>query len=83
LSTRDGQIVSVVARPDQALDISAGAMAPALVSVQSALAHALRRDGMTLNLINVGEGAVKPARTAVIGLLARSLGALTGAELRL
>lgn len=83
LSMRDGQIVSVVARPDQALDISAGAMAPALVSAQSALAHALRRDGMTLNLINVGEGAVKPARTAVIGLLARSLGALTGAELRL
>ncbi|MEH6740462.1 MAG: hypothetical protein V7695_18255 [Sulfitobacter sp.] len=83
LSTRDGQIVTVVSRPDQALDVVSGAMAPALVSVQGALAHALRRDGLTLNLINVGEGAVKPARTAVVGLLAKSLGSLTGSELRL
>ncbi|MEH6523630.1 hypothetical protein [Sulfitobacter sp.] len=83
LSTRDGQIVTVVSRPDQALDVVTGAMAPALVSVQGALAHALRRDGLTLNLINVGEGAVKPARTAVVGLLAKSLGSLTGSELRL
>lgn len=83
LSARGGQIVTVVARPEQALDLGAGAMAPALVSAQSALAHALRRDGITLNLINVNEGAVTPARVAVIGLLARSLGQLTGTELRL
>lgn len=83
LSARGGQIVTVVARPEQALDVGAGAMAPALLSAQSALAHALRRDGITLNLINVSEGAVTPARTAVIGLLAKSLGQLTGTELRL
>lgn len=83
LSTRDGQIVTVVARPEQPLDIGAGAMAPALVSAQAALAHALRRDGLALNLINVSEGAVTPARTAVVGLLAKSLGQLTGTELRL
>jgi NADP-dependent 3-hydroxy acid dehydrogenase YdfG len=83
LSARDGQIVTVVARPNQALDVMTGAMAPALVSAQGALAHALRRDGLTLNLINVGEGAVKPARTAVVGLFAKSLGSLTGSELRL
>lgn len=83
LSTHEGQIVTVVARPDQPLDVAAGAVAPALVSAQAALAHALRRDGLTLNLVNVGEGAVKPARTAVVGLLAKSLGPLTGAELRL
>jgi NAD(P)-dependent dehydrogenase (short-subunit alcohol dehydrogenase family) len=83
LSAREGQIVTVVARPDQALDVATGAMAPALVSVQGALADALRRDGLALNLINVGEGAVKPARTAVVALLARSLGSLTGSELRL
>lgn len=83
LSAREGQIVTVVARPDQALDVAAGAMAPALVSAQGALADALRRDGLALNLINVGEGAVKPARTAVVALLAKSLGSLTGSELRL
>ncbi|MCX7566108.1 hypothetical protein OS189_07120 [Sulfitobacter sp. F26169L] len=83
LSAREGQIVTVVARPEQALDVATGAMAPALVSAQAAFAHALRRDGLTLNLINVGEGAVKPARTAVVGLLAKSMGTLTGAELRL
>lgn len=83
LSARDGQIVTVVARPEQPLDVRAGAMAPALLSAQSALAHALRRDGLTLNLINVGEGAVTPARKAVLGLLAKSLGQLTGTELRL
>ncbi len=83
LSAREGQIVTVVARPDQALDVATGAMAPAMVSAQGALAHALQRDGLSLNLINVGEGAVKPARTAVIGLFAKSLGSLTGSELRL
>ncbi len=83
LSAREGQIVTVVARPDQALDVATGAMAPALVSAQGALADALRRDGLALNLINVGEGAVKPARTAVVALLAKSLGSLTGSELRL
>ncbi|WP_299023611.1 SDR family NAD(P)-dependent oxidoreductase [uncultured Sulfitobacter sp.] len=83
LTLREGQIVSVVARPEQALDVGAGAMAPALASAQSALAHALRRDGLTLNMVSVGEGAVKPARTAVIGLLSGALGSLTGAELRL
>ncbi len=83
LSVRDGQIVTVVARPAQPLDVASGAMAPALVSAQAAFAHALRRDGLTMNLINVGEGAVKPARTAVVGLLAKSLGSLTGSELRL
>lgn len=83
LSAREGQIVTVVARPEQALDVGAGAMAPALLSAQSALAHALKRDGISLNLINVSEGAVTPARTAVVGLLAKSLGKLTGTELRL
>ena len=83
LSACEGQIVTVVARPEQALDVAAGAMGPALVSAQAALAHALRRDGITLNLINVSEGAVTPARAAVVGLLAKSLGSLTGTELRL
>lgn len=83
LSAREGQIVTVVVRPDQALDVGAGAMGPALVSAQSAFAHALRRDGLTLNIVNVGEGAVKPAHKAVVGLLAKSLGAITGSELRL
>lgn len=83
LSAREGQIVTVVVRPDQALDVGAGAMGPALVSAQSAFAHALRRDGLTLNIVNVGEGAVKPAYKAVVGLLAKSLGAITGSELRL
>lgn len=83
LSAREGQILTVVSRPEQALDVKAGAMAPALVSAQTALAHALKRDGITLNLISVGEGAMTPARTAVVGLLAKSLGQLSGTELRL
>lgn len=82
LTAKDGQIVTVVARPDQALDLAACAMAPALVSAQRALAHTLRRDGLTMNLISVGNGGVKPARTAIVGLLAKSMGAITGAELR-
>ncbi len=83
LSLRDGQIVTVVARPEQPLDVGAGAMAPALVSAQAAYSHALRRDGLRLNLINVGEGAVTPARSVVVGLLAKTMGPLTGSELRL
>lgn len=83
LTASHGQIVTVVARPEQALDLAAGAMAPAMVSAQGALAHTLRRDGLTLNLISVGERGVKPARTAIIGLLAKSLGSITGVELRL
>lgn len=82
LTEREGQIVSVVARPEQALDLGAGAMAPAMASAQAALATALQRDGLLLNMISVGEGGVKPARTAAVGLLAKSLGPLTGAELR-
>lgn len=83
LSAREGQIVTVVSRPEQALDVGAGAMAPAMLSAQSALAHTLRRDGITLNLVNVGEGTVTPARAAVIGLLSGALGKLTATELRL
>lgn len=83
LSAREGQIITVVARPDQPLDVATGAMAPALVSVQAAYAQALKRDGLSLNLVNVGEGAVAPARTAVMGLLTRAVGPLTGGELRL
>lgn len=83
LSAREGQIITVVARPDQPLDVSSGAMAPALLSAQQAYAHALRRDGLSLNQINVSETAVAPARSAVLGLLARSVGPLSGAELRL
>lgn len=83
LSAREGQIITVVARPEQALDVAAGAMAPALLSAQAAFAQTLRRDGLTLNLINVGENAVTPARTTVVGLLAKSLGNVTGTEIRL
>ena len=83
LSAREGQIVTVVARPEQALDVGAGAMAPALGSAQMAFAHALRRDGLTLNMVNVSEVAITPARAAVVGLLAGSLGPLNGSELRL
>lgn len=83
LGAREGQIISVVARPEQPLEVASGAMAPALLSAQSALAHALRRDGIRLNLINVGEHAVRPARTAVVGLLSGALGPLSGSELRL
>jgi NADP-dependent 3-hydroxy acid dehydrogenase YdfG len=83
LSARQGQIVTVAARPQQPLDVAAGAMVPALVSAQAAFAHALRRDGLSLNLISIGEGTVTPARAVVVGLLARSLGGMTGSELRL
>ncbi len=83
LAAREGQIITVVARPDQALDVAAGALAPALVSAQAAFAHALKRDGLVLNLINVGEDAVAPARKAVLGLLQGAVGPLTGAQLRL
>tara|TARA_R110002020_G_scaffold475858_1_gene713219 strand:+ start:39584 stop:40189 length:606 start_codon:yes stop_codon:yes gene_type:complete len=83
LSVHHGQIVTVAARPDQALEVVAGAMVPALASAQTAFAHALRRDGLRLNMITVGEGGVKPARVAITGLLAGSMGPLTGAELRL
>lgn len=83
LSTHNGQIVTVAARPEQPLEVAAGAMVPALASAQAAFAHALRRDGLKLNMISVGEGSVKPARSAVVGLLAGSMGPLTGAELRL
>jgi len=82
LTVQQGQIVSIVARPEQALDLGAGAMAPALASAQSALAHMLRRDGLMLNMISVGDTSAKPARAAAFGLLAQSLGPLTGAELR-
>lgn len=83
LSAREGQIVTVVARPEQALEVGAGAMAPALGSAQAAFAHALRRDGLTLNMVNVSDVAISPARAAVVGLLAGSLGPLNGSELRL
>jgi hypothetical protein len=83
LGARAGQIVTVVARPEQALDVGAGAMAPALASAQAVFAATLRRDGITLNLVNVGQAAAVPARQAVAGLLAGSLGPLTGSELRL
>ncbi len=83
LSARQGQIVTVVARPEQALEVVAGAMAPAMLSAQTALAHALRRDGLSLNMVNMGEGVVSPARSAIVGLLSGALGAVTGSELRL
>lgn len=83
LSLREGQIVTVVARPEQALDVGAGAMEPALASAQSAFAHALRRDGLSLNMITLRDATAAPVRKAVIGLLAKSLGSLSGAELRL
>ena len=56
LSARQGQIVTVVARPEQPLEIVAGAMAPAMLSAQTALAHALRRNGLSLNLVNMATG---------------------------
>lgn len=83
LVAHEGQIVTVVGQPEQALDVGAGAMTPALLSAQAAFVHALRRDGLTLNLVNMGDGSVAAARPAVIGLLAQSLGRLNGAELRL
>ncbi|MGB5862837.1 MAG: hypothetical protein WBG95_00895 [Sulfitobacter sp.] len=83
LGARHGQIVSVAARPAQPLELGAGAMAPALLSAQAALAHALRRDGITLNLVNVAPDGVGPARIAACGLLSGALGPVTGSELRL
>jgi|GEM_PF-2388862 NAD(P)-dependent dehydrogenase (short-subunit alcohol dehydrogenase family) len=83
LCPREGQILSVVALPEQALDVAAGAMAPALASAQAALAAALHRDGLSLNMISLRQGTVTPARATVTGMLARTLGPLTGADLRL
>lgn len=83
LGAREGQIISVVARPEHELDLVRAAMAPAVLSAQSSLAHMLRRDGIRLNLVNVGEHAVRPARTAVMGLLSGALGPVSGSELRL
>ncbi len=83
LTAHQGQILTVASRPAQALDIAAGAMVPALASAQQAYVDALRRDGLVLNLVTVGEGAATPARAVVTGLAARSLGALNGCTLRL
>jgi NADP-dependent 3-hydroxy acid dehydrogenase YdfG len=83
LCAREGQILTVVSRPNQPLEIAAGAMAPALLSAQAAYADALRRDGLSLNLISLPERAVTPARATVLGMLAGSLGRLSGTELRL
>ena len=83
LSARQGQIVTVMARSEQLLEIVAGAMAPAMLSAQTALAHALRRDGLSLNLVNMGDGVVSPARSVIVGLLSGALGSVTGSELRL
>ncbi|KIN72857.1 hypothetical protein [Sulfitobacter guttiformis] len=83
LSLSGGQILTVVSRPEQPLDVAGGAMAPAILSAQTALAHALRRDGLTLNTVSVGAGVVTPARKTVIGLLSGTLGPLTGSEVRL
>lgn len=83
LGAREGQIISVVARPEDALDLVRAAMAPAVLSAQSSLAHALRRDGIRLNLVNVGEHAVQPARRAVTGLLSGALGPVSGSQLLL
>lgn len=82
LAAREGQIVTVVGRPEQALDVGAGAMAPALLSAQAAFVDALRRDGLTLNLVDLGDSPATAAHAAVIGLLAQSLGRLNGSELR-
>ncbi|MEP3439984.1 MAG: hypothetical protein ABJN72_00750 [Sulfitobacter sp.] len=83
LTASDGQIVTVARRPEQALGVQAGAMVPALLSAQGAFVDALRRDGLALNLVNMGTRADAAARPAVIGLLARSMGPLNGTELRL
>ena len=83
LCAREGQILTVVSRPEQALDVGAGAMAPALLSVQAAFANALRHDGMSLNTITLKSGPAAPARAATLGMLARTLGPVTGTELRL
>lgn len=82
LAPCEGQIITVVARPDAALDVAAGAMAPALASAQSVLSRALSRDGLRLNLVEMGQGGMTPARMAVLGLLGGQMGPLTGAEVR-
>lgn len=82
LAPREGQIISVVGRPDQPLDVARAALAPALATAQAAYVHALHRDGLSLNMINVSSGAGGPARTAVKGLLGKSLGRITATELR-
>lgn len=83
LARREGQIITVATRPEQALNVAEGAMVPALANAHAAYGAALRRDGLTLNLVSAGEGAVTPARKAVMGLLMGTMGPLTGAELRL
>lgn len=84
LAAHEGQIVTVASQPEQALEVGAGAMIPGLLSAQAAYSHALRRDGLRLNLVNMGNiGTAAAARPAVIGLLAQTLGQLNGAELRL
>ena len=77
-----GQIVSVLGRPKEVLDVAAGAMGPALVSATAAYAHALRRDGLTLNCVTVGAGGLAGARFTVTGLLTGALGGLSGSDLR-
>jgi NAD(P)-dependent dehydrogenase (short-subunit alcohol dehydrogenase family) len=81
LCARQGQILTVVARPEQPLDLAAGAMGPALAHAQSMLADALRRDGLTLNLVRFGADGSESARAAISGLLSGALGPVTGAEL--
>ncbi|QUJ77807.1 SDR family NAD(P)-dependent oxidoreductase [Sulfitobacter albidus] len=83
LTAREGQIITVASRPEQALDVGAGAMVPALRAAQDAFAATLHRDGLSLNLVTVREDAITPARAAVMGLMMGSVGPLTGAELRL
>jgi hypothetical protein len=45
------------------------------------LADALRRDGLTLNLVRFGADGSESARAAISGLLSGALGPVTGAEL--
>lgn len=82
LAASQGQIVTVVARPDEALDVAAAAMGPALLSANAAFAHALRRDGLTLNTVTVADGGLAGARRAVTGLLSGAVGHLNGSDLR-
>jgi NAD(P)-dependent dehydrogenase (short-subunit alcohol dehydrogenase family) len=79
----EGQILTVAVRPRQATDLGAGAMVPALLSAQAAFTDTLPNDAPLLNLITQGEGALLPARAAVLGMLARALGPLNGTHLRL
>jgi hypothetical protein len=58
-------------------------MVPALLSAQAAFTDTLPNDAPLLNLITQGEGALLPARAAVLGMLARALGPLNGTHLRL